>query len=152
MRRREFIALAAGAAFAAPLSARAQNFDRTRRVGFLINYPASEPEAKRRIDVFVEAMDELGWVEGKNLHVDYRFDVDPKNVKNIAAEVSGLAPDAILATAPPSVVALQHTTKAIPVVFVAVTDPITLGIVDNLAHPGANVTGFSSADVGISGK
>ncbi len=152
MKRREFIAFAAGAAVAAPLAARGQNPGAARRVGFLINYPAGEPEAKRRIDAFVKSMAGLGWAEGKNLAVDYRFDVERQNIRNIATEVVRLAPDAIVATAPASVIALQKATDTIPVIFTAVTDPIALGIVANLAHPGGNVTGFSSAEVGISAK
>ena len=152
MRRRDFITLLGGAAGLRPLAARAQNSARVRRVGFVINYSKGEPEAKRRIDVFVKAMADLGWIDGKNLHIDYRFDVDGPDVEAIAAEVIGLGPDVILATAPPSVVALQHATGTVPVVFVAVTDPIALGIVRSLAHPGGNFTGFSPAEVGISGK
>ncbi len=144
--------LLGGAAIGTPLAARAQETAPLRRIAVLMNYPATEPEAKRRIDTFLKAMAALGWIDGKNLRIDYRFDIEGANVASNAANVLRLAPDVILATAPPSVLALQQVTHTIPVVFVAVTDPIALDIVQSLAHPGGNVTGFSPAEVSVSGK
>ena len=146
------MAFAGAVAMAAPLAARGEETAPVRRVGVLMNYLATEPEAKRRIDAFVKAMSELGWIDGRNVHIDYRFGAEAQNIKNNAAEVVRLAPDAILATAPPSVVALQQVNSAVPVVFVAVTDPLALGIIHSLSHPGGNFTGFASAEVGVSGK
>jgi putative ABC transport system substrate-binding protein len=94
----------------------------------------------------------LGWDDGKNIHVDYRYGVGPQIVNKNAAELVALAPDVILANAPPAVLAVQQATHTIPVVFAAVTDPVALGLVQSLARPGGNVTGFSPAEIGLSAK
>ena len=107
---------------------------------------------KRRIDAFLKSMSALGWDDGKNIHVDYRYGVDSQIVTKNAADLVALAPDVILANAPPAVLAVQQATHTIPVVFAAVTDPVALGIVQSLARPGGNVTGFSPAEVGLSAK
>ena len=152
MKRREFIALVGGAAIGAPLAARAQQAAQVRRIGVLMNLPDGDPEAKRRIDAFLKSMSALGWNDGKNIHVDYRYGVGPQIVKKNAAELVALAPDVILANAPPAVLAVQQATHTIPVVFAAVTDPVALGLVQSLARPGGNVTGFSPAELGLSAK
>ncbi len=152
MRRREFIILVGGAAIGAPLTARAQNAAATRRIGVLMNLPDGDPEAKRRIDAFLKPLSELGWSVGKNIRIDYRYGVDPQIVGKSAAELVALAPDLILANAPPAVLAVQQATHTIPVIFAAVTDPVALGIVQSLARPGGNVTGFSPAELGLSAK
>ena len=97
-------------------------------------------------------MSALGWNDGNNIHVDYRYGVDPQIVKNNAAELVALAPAVILANAPPSVLAVQQATRTIPVVFAGVTDPVALGLVESLARPGGNITGFSPAELGLSAK
>ena len=155
MKRREFIALVGGAAASPMLSTlatRAQLAGPPRRIGVLMNLPEGDPEAKRRIDAFQKSLAELGWSDGKNVHIDYRWGVDAQTVKRNAADLVALAPDVILANAPPSVVALQHETRSVPVVFAAVTDPVALGLVQSLARPGGNVTGFSPAELGLSAK
>jgi len=156
MRRREFISLLGGTAVASsflwPLAARAQQAAPVRRIGMLINFPAGDTESKRRVDAFLKSLSELGWIEGKNFRIDYRWGVDAAIVKRNAVELVALAPDIIVANAPPSVMALQQATHAIPVVFVAVTDPVALGIVQSLAHPGSNVTGFSPSELDLSAK
>jgi putative ABC transport system substrate-binding protein len=151
MRRRAFIALVGGAV-AWPLAARAQQAEQMRRVALLINLPDGDPEAMRRVNAFIKAMSELGWHDGKNLHLDYRWGVDEKLVQKNAEELIALAPDVILANAPPSVRALKQATGSVPVVFAGVTDPVALGIVQSLAHPGGNLTGFSPAELGMSAK
>ncbi|MGA7789098.1 MAG: ABC transporter substrate-binding protein [Xanthobacteraceae bacterium] len=152
MKRREFIAFVGGAAIGAPLAARAQQAATMRRIGILMNFPAGDTEAERRIAAFLKAMNELGWVDGKNLRVDYRWGGDTEIVKSNAAELVAVMPDVIVANAPPSVQALQQIDHTIPVVFAAVTDPVALGIVANLARPGGNVTGFSPSELDFSGK
>jgi ABC-type uncharacterized transport system substrate-binding protein len=152
MRRREFIALAGGAALGVPRPALAQQAAPLRRIGMLMNYPQGDPEAERRIAAFLKTMDELGWTEGKNFSVAYRWGGDAAIVSKNAAELVALAPDIIVANAPPSVQALQRTNHTVPVVFAAVTDPVVLGIVQSLARPGGNVTGFSPSELGMSAK
>jgi putative ABC transport system substrate-binding protein len=148
MRRREFIAIAAGAAATWPLAARAQTA--TKRVGIMMLLPETEPEAQARATAFRQTLASLSWVEGHNIHLDYRWGVGDLQAQ--AAELVALAPDAILANAPPSIIALRKTDRVIPVVFVSTTDPIVLGLVKSLAHPGGNATGFVSGEVGLSGK
>lgn len=152
MRRREFITLLGGAAIGAPFVVRAQPAAQLRRIGVLMNLPDGDPEAKRRIDAFLKSMSALGWKDEKNIHVDYRYGVGPQIVKKNAADLVALAPDVILANAPPAVLAVQQATHTIPVVFAAVTDPVALGLVQSLARPGGNVTGFSPAELGLSAK
>jgi putative ABC transport system substrate-binding protein len=153
MRRRDFIAVAAGAVFAPAVSPRTAAAQQPlRRIGMLMNLAEDDAEAKRRIEAFLKALGELGWSEDKNIHVDYRWGVEPQRVKENAAQLVALLPDVIVANAPPSVVALRQLTQSVPVVFAAVTDPVTLGVVDSLARPGGNLTGFSPAEYDMSGK
>lgn len=152
MRRRDFIAFAAGAALVAPLAARAEESAPARRLGVLINLAEGDAEARRRIDALLARLAVLGWSSGKNLTVTYRWAVSDIALKNNAAELVALAPDVIMANAPPSVLALQQLTHTLPIVFAAVTDPVVLGIVQNVARPGSNVTGFSPSEINISGK
>ena len=108
----------------------------------LIGQAFDDPQAKRRIEKLVRTLGELGWTEGKNLRIDYRLGSDQDAVRNNAAELVALAPDVIVANAPPSVQALQRLTQAIPVVFTAVVDPVALGFVQSMARPGGNLTGL----------
>src|SRR5262245_6187545 len=148
MKRRAFIAFI-GSAVAWPLAARTQQPERMRRVGVLIAFPEHHPMAQ----AFVQALERFGWVEGKNIRIDYRFAAgDSTFFKTYAAELVGLAPDAILASTAPALVALRRQTHTIPVVFVIVPDPVGLGFVQSLAQPGGNITGFSSYDAAIVGK
>ena len=152
MRRREFIAALGGAAAAWPLAARAQQRERIRRIGVLITMAADDPEAQARIGAFLQGMQEFGWTLGRNVRIDYRWARDVNSISRYATELVALAPDVILANANPSVVALQHATPSIPIVFVAVTDPVAATFVENLAHPGSNATGFSAGEYGTSAK
>jgi putative ABC transport system substrate-binding protein len=155
VKRREFIVLAAGAAVAPALSPRtaaAQQPAPLRRIGVLMNLAEGDPEAKRRIEAFLKTLGELGWSDEKNIHIDYRWGVESKRVKQNAAQLVALAPDVIVANAPPSVVALRQLSRSVPVVFAAVTDPVALGVVDSLARPGGNLTGFSPAELDMSAK
>jgi putative tryptophan/tyrosine transport system substrate-binding protein len=152
VKRRGFITVLGGAA-AWPLAGRAQQPERVRRVGVLIGFPEHDPFTQRIVTAFAQALEHLGWVEGKNIRIDYRFAAgDPTLYKTYAAELVGLAPDAILAGPGAAVAPLREQTRTIPIVFVLVPDPVELGFVQSLAHPGGNVTGFSSFDAPIMGK
>ena len=123
-----------------------------RRIGVLVNLTNDDPEAKRRIEAFLKKLSELGWTNGKNLHIVYRWGVDREIVRKNAAELVALAPDVIVANGPPSVLALRQVTRAVPIVFTAVLDPVALGFVQSLARPGGNVTGFTPIELGTSTK
>jgi putative ABC transport system substrate-binding protein len=151
MKRRQFITLLGGAA-AWPLAARAQQTERVRRIGVLMNLAADDPESLRRVTAFVQGLQELGWTVGRNLQIEYRWGVDTDRIRKNAAELVALAPDVVLANAPPSVFALQQASRTVPIVFVALTDPVGMGIVQNLARPGGNATGFAAAEFGMSAK
>ena len=152
MKRREFITLLGGAA-AWPLAARAQQAERVRRIGVLMSMAADDPEGQPRITALAQGMRELGWAVGRNLQIDYRWAAgDPDRIRKYAAELVALAPDVILANSTPLVAALQQATPTVPIVFVGVADPVGAGLVQSLARPGNNSTGFIVFEYGISGK
>jgi len=151
--RRGLIALICGAAVAWPLAGHAQQPEGSRRVGVLIASAENDPTAQANVTAFAQALGRFGWVEGKNIRIDYRFAAgDPTLYKSYATELVGLSPDVILAGASPAVAALRQQTRSIPIVFVLVTDPVGLGFVQSLARPGGNITGFSSYDAPVMGK
>ena len=153
MRRRAFLAAAAAGAAAWPLAGHAQQSERMRRVGVLITFPENDPLSQTIVTAFAEALGRFGWVEGKNIRVDYRFAAgDPALFKTYAAELVGLSPDAILASTPQAVAAVRQQTRTIPIVFVLVIDPVGLGFVQSLARPGGSITGFSAYDPPVMGK
>src|SRR5262245_55541831 len=142
IRRREFITLVGGAA-AWPLAARAQQAERMRRIGALIGFAETDSYGQASAHAFRQGLEQLGWVEGRNIRVDYRFAAgDPTLYKAYADELVGLRPDAILAGATPAVAVLQPMTRTIPIVFVLTADPVGQGFVQSLARPGGNTTGF----------
>jgi putative ABC transport system substrate-binding protein len=152
LRRREFIAIVGGVA-AWPLGGDAQQPERIRRVGVLMPFPENDPFTQRMVSAFADALGRFGWVKGKNIRIDYRFAAgNPTLFKTYAAELVGLAPDAILASGSPSVAALRQQTRTIPIVFVGVGDPVGQGFVQSLARPGGNITGFGSPDAPLYGK
>jgi len=152
VRRRGFIAVL-GAAAAWPLAGHAQQPERMRRVGVLMAFSENDPLARASVNAFTQALGRLGWIEGKNIQIDYRFAAgDPALSAADAAELVGLSPDAILATSTPSVATLRQQTRAIPIVFVRVSDPVGQGFVQSLARPGGNITGFSAFDAPLMGK
>jgi putative ABC transport system substrate-binding protein len=152
VRRREFITVLGGAA-AWPVAGHAQQTERVPRVGGLIPWPENDPIARASVRAFAQALGRFGWVEGKNIHVDYRFAAgDPALFKAYAAELVGLSPNAILASSTPAVATLLQQTHTIPIVFVRVMDPVGLGFVQSLARPGGNITGFSAFDAAMMGK
>jgi putative tryptophan/tyrosine transport system substrate-binding protein len=153
MRRREFITLIGGGAVAWPLAAHAQQLHRIRHLGVLMGFPQNDPRSSRSVTVFTKSLEHLGWVEGKNIRTDYRFGAgDPALFKTYAAELVGLAPDAILASTVGAVAALRDETRTVPIVFVLVQDPVGLGFVHSLARPGGNITGFTSYEPMMMGK
>ena len=153
MRRREFISLLGGAAATWPFVARAQQPARIRRVGVLMNLSENDVEAQRLITAFREGLTQLGWVDGRNLRMDYRWaGGDIGRIRAFAKELVELSPDIIVAYATPSVVALQQQTHSVPMVFLSVTDPVGQGLVASLAHPGGNITGFSVFEFSLGTK
>jgi putative tryptophan/tyrosine transport system substrate-binding protein len=151
--RRKFIAALGGAAFAWPLAARAQQADRVRRVGVLMILAADDPEAQARLAAFLQGLQELGWTDGRNVRIDYRWaGADADRYRTYAAELVALAPDVILAGGSPSKAALQQAATTVPIVFASVIDPVGAGFVASLAHPGGNATGFTAFEYSMSGK
>jgi ABC-type uncharacterized transport system substrate-binding protein len=152
MRRREFITLLGGAAATWPIAARAQQPGGVRRIGVLVNLSSDNPEAQARIGAFLQGLQEFGWSIGRNVRIEYRWASNLNNLARYAAELITLAPDVVLANANPSVDALLKVSRTMPIVFVATTDPIGSGLVESLARPGGNATGFTTAEFGMSGK
>jgi ABC-type uncharacterized transport system substrate-binding protein len=153
MKRREFITLLGGAAAAWPLGARAQQGERVRRVGVLLNIAADDPEAQARITAFVQELGQRGWIAGRNVRIDSRWGAaDNERVRRYVAELVALAPDVIAAQSSHAIAALIEATRSVPIVFAGTPDPVGAGFVNNLARPGGNVTGFLLFEYGISGK
>ena len=153
MRRREFITLLCSAAVAWPIAARGQQPEQMRRIAVLMNRATDDPEDQAYLAAFRHALQQLGWPEGRNVQIDYRWaSGDADLVRKYAAELVALAPDVILAAGSPSVAALQRVTRSLPIVFVRVSDPVGGGLVDSLARPGGNVTGFMQFEYSFSGK
>jgi putative ABC transport system substrate-binding protein len=153
LRRRKFITLVGGAAVAWPLAARAQQPERMRRIGVLMNRVADDPEAQARFKAFVQGLQQLGWAEGRNARMEVRWTAGvAANLHRYAAELVALMPDVILADGAVSVSALQGATRTVPIVFVAVPDPVGAGFVKSMARPGGNTTGFTAFEYAIAAK
>jgi len=151
MKRREFMILLGGAA-AWPLAARAQQPDRVRRVGVLMGI-ADDPEGQARVMVFKQALHALGWTEGRNVQFIYRWSAgDVVHARQFAKELLDLRSDVILTNSTPVAVAVRDTTRTTPTVFVQVSDPVTAGVVQSLARPGGNLTGFTNFEPSIASK
>src|ERR1700745_648888 len=152
MRKRGFRAGFAGAA-PWPGAARAKQGERVRRIGVLLGGDENDPEGKLRYSAFTQALADLGWTDGRNLRMDLRWAGDESNrMRALAQELVGLQPDIILTGGTPATVALQRETRAIPIVFVSVGDPVGSGIVARLDRPGGNVTGFANYEATLGGK
>ena len=152
MRRREFISLFGGAA-AWPLAAQAQQGERMRRIGVLMGQAAIDSEGQSRAAALRNALQDLGWIDGRNVRFELRwFAGEPDRAAAYARELVDLAPDVIVANTVPGLAAVARATRAIPTVFVAVTDPVGSGYVAGLAQPGGNITGFSTFEPPIGGK
>ena len=153
MRRREFISLFGGAVAAWPLAARGQQGERIRRIGVLFNAAPDDPDYQAWIGAFRQALQDLGWIDGRNVRFDIRWGlVDVAGIRKNAAELAALAPDVILAPGTATVGPLLQATRTVPIVFPIIADPVAGGFVESLAHPGGNATGFMLFEYSISGK
>jgi ABC-type uncharacterized transport system substrate-binding protein len=153
MRRRAFITLVGGAAATWPLAARGQHPEQMRRIGVLMNRAADNPQGQARLAAFQQALQQLGWSDGRNVRIDTRWgENDVERERRYAAELVAAAPDVVMAGGAMSVAALQRVSPTLPIVFAAVSDPVAAGFVDNLARPGGNVTGFMNFEYNFSGK
>jgi putative ABC transport system substrate-binding protein len=151
--RRQFISALGGGMIAWPHSARAQQADRMRRVGMLMNLSKNDLEAQRLVTAFRNRLEKLGWSDGRNLQIDDRWTGgDVGRIRELAKELVELSPDVVVGYATPSVVALQQETRFIPIVFLSVTDPVGQGLVASLAHPGGNITGFAVFEISLGAK
>ena len=145
MRRREFIAVFGSAAVTWPLTARAQQPERMRRVGVVMGYAESDPNGQLQVTSFRQQLLKLGWVEGSNIRIDFRFAADdPERIRALAVELLGLGPDVMVSNSNVVTTILQSEVRTIPLVFVSVSDPIGSGFVTDLARPTGNVTGFAN--------
>jgi putative ABC transport system substrate-binding protein len=152
MRRREFITLLGGVA-AWPLAARAQQGERVRRIGVMMSPSEADPEGQKRVAAFREGLQELGWTEGRNIKIDYRWAGGDRGLERAyAAELVAAKPDLIFGGPSSVLAAIQRETRTIPVVFAQVVDPVGGGFVASLARPGGNITGFASYEFAIGAK
>ena len=152
MRRRAFLGIL-GCWAAWPIALSAQPADRVRVVGILNILGPNDPEAKARTTVFEQTLQQLGWAVGRNLKIENReVGSDLDRLRRYTAELVALAPDVIFSIGSISIASLQHATRAIPIVFMNVADPVGAGVVQNMAHPAGNITGFSNFEYSMSGK
>jgi putative ABC transport system substrate-binding protein len=152
MRRREFITLLGGAAATWPLASRAQQPERVRRVGVLMPLPADDPEALTRVTTFQQALQGLGWTDGRNVHIDARWSGNASDTRKHAEELVALAPDVIFASGSPGIGSALQATRTIPIVFAIVPDPVGAGYVQSLSQPGGNATGFMMFEYSLCAK
>src|SRR5688572_11487659 len=154
MRRREFITLLGGTAATWPLAARAQQ-ERVRRIGVLMNTAPDAPEGKSRLEAFRQALQELGWADGRNIRVETRGAAGvaiAENYRKHVADLVATVPDVFLAVTTLAVEALQQASRTMPIVFTQVIDPVGSGLIASMARPGGNATGFTSFEYAISAK
>jgi putative ABC transport system substrate-binding protein len=153
MRRRQFIAIIGGATVAWPLAARSQSSGQTPRVSLLLGLVEKDQETKSRVRAFQLGMRDLGWIEGRNVVIDYRYAAgDPGQIDRYVKELIALTPNVIVGNSTPVLAALKKATSSIPIVFAVVNDPVGQGFISSLAHPGANITGFTFIDFEIISK
>ena len=150
MKRREFITLLGGAA-AWPLAARAQQGGRVRRIAVLVPFDENDPEQKRRLSAFTQALADLSWTDGRNVRMDLRWGRGDNNrMRALAQELVGLQPDIIMTFTTPPTVAVHRETQTIPIVFASIGDPVTSSIVARLDRPSGNITGFANLEATLS--
>src|SRR5215831_3518489 len=153
MQRRDFMKIIVGAAAGWPLAARAQQPERMRRIGVLLPAAADDPEFQTRVGAFLQALALLGWTIGRNVRIDTRWaGPNAADIRKQAAELVALAPDVILAHNAAVVAQLLQLTRTVPIVFPLAGDPVGAGLIDSLARPGGNTTGFMSYEFSASGK
>ena len=152
MKRREFITLLCGAA-AWPLAARAQQGERMRRIGVLEPIAAESPDGKARQGAFLQRLQQLGWIDGRNVRIDTRWSAgNDAETRKYATELAALAPDVILTAGSAAIEPMRQATRTVPIVFVIVPDPVGAGFVESLSRPGRNATGFMMFEYNLSGK
>src|SRR5262249_9793380 len=151
LKRREFITLLGGAVLW-PLAAHAQQGGGMRRIGVFMPLAKDEPESTARIDAFLKGLQQLGWSDGRNVSIEYRWAPSDAERRKYAAELVALAPDIILSVGTSTVAQLLQQTRTVPIVFVQVADPVAAGLVASLARPGGNATGFTTFEFSLSGK
>jgi putative ABC transport system substrate-binding protein len=153
MSRREFITLLGGAVASWPLTARAQPVGAARKIGVLLSGVESDPDSQVRIAAFRRGLAALGWRDGENIHIEYRWSAGKGDlIRQYAEELVALVPDVILANSTPVIATLKNMTTSIPIVFALATDPVGLGHVQSLSRPGGNITGFTFIDPALIGK
>jgi putative tryptophan/tyrosine transport system substrate-binding protein len=153
MRRRDFIALVAGITLARPLAAHAQRGDRVRRIAVLMSSAEDDPEGRTRAAAFLQGLRDLGWSDGHNLRIEWRWAAGDVGRSRIhAAEIAELAPDLVVANGTVNLSAVRQAIRSIPIVFVVVNDPVGQGFISSLAHPGGNITGFTFVEYAMFGK
>jgi putative tryptophan/tyrosine transport system substrate-binding protein len=153
LRRRQFITLLSGAAAGWPFAARAQQGERIRRIGVLMSVAAEGTEGQARLAAFLKGLQQLGWTDGNNVRIEHRWGAgDAERIRSYAAELVALSPDVILASGDIVGLALRQATRTVPIVFTLIADPVGAGLVESLAHPGGNITGFSVYEYSLSGK
>ena len=154
MRRRKFLGAMGGAALAWPLAARAEQPDRMRTIGLLVAGTADDPEYQARTGAFLQALKQLGWIDGRNMRIDILWTTTNADaLRKHAAELAALAPDVIVsATGTTTTAPLLDVTRTVPIVFVLLIDPVGAGFVESLARPGGNATGFMNFEYSQSGK
>src|SRR5262244_1032568 len=153
MRRREFIMLLGGAAAAWPLAARAQQAEKMRRIGILLPAAPDDSEVQSWVGAFLQGLAQSGWITGRNIRIETRWTkFDPEETRKYAAELVALAPDVILAAGTSTVGPLLRLTRTVPIVFPVAADPVAAGLVESLARPGGNATGFMSFEIGFAAK
>jgi putative ABC transport system substrate-binding protein len=152
MRRRDFIAFLGIILALGPLPARAQQSGRMRRIGVLMGLVESDPEARKYLGVLQETLRALGWRDGQNLQIDYRAAADLEGLRSRAAELISLGPDLVIAYTTPATNAVRQATRSLPILFVAVSDPIGTGFVESFSRPGGNITGFTNFEPTMGGK
>ena len=153
MRRREFIIVLAGAAATSASAARAQPPERTRRIGVLMMYPENDPQGQLRATVFRRELEKAGWTVGGNLQIDFHWGTgDADWVRSAATQMLRQAPDVMLANGDVAVEAARQSTRTVPIIFIASGDPVGVGLVQSLAHPGGNLTGFAVMEPTLGAK
>jgi putative ABC transport system substrate-binding protein len=152
VKRREFITLLGAGAAAWPVTTRAQQAERMRRIGVLLGFAEDDPETKARLAAFRQGLEKRGWTEGRNVRIDYRFALAGAQAQVLAKELVALQPDVIFTHATPLVAALQRESRTIPIVFAGLADPIGSGFVASLPRPGGNITGVMQYEASVTGK
>src|SRR5262249_31213849 len=153
IRRRKFLATLLGGVAACPLAARAEQSGGMRRIGVLMGTAQNDPDQKTSLAALVEGLAALDWRDGRNIHIEYRWAAgNPEQLRTYAAELGALSLEVVLTQGTPATAALRQAIPTIPIVFVSVTDPVGSGLVVNLAHPGGNITGFSSYATSMVGE